>query len=419
MTRWTRRGLFTIGSVGLLGLSVPHGQQTQANPNQLTLNPSSTDPDILIFLFLRGGCDGLNLVAPVNDPHYVAARQAELRLGEHGRQAGLYLKNPPAEADFRLHPRASELKDLYDDGHLAFIHACGLTHGTRSHFEAQDLIERGSLTHHRLHQGWITRYLNQSQLSGHLPVVAMSTHLPTSLQGCTAAVAIPSLEEFEVPGDDLGFTLLKSFYAGPSDPVRQAGSHTLQTVRTLQQSLDLQDEIDQLPSYSYYPDDEGYELGRSLQSVAHLIKLDVGLRVATIDYGDWDTHTEQPDRFPGLVTGLSKALGAFYKDLDQHRHQVTVVIMSEFGRRLKGNESHGTDHGYGNVAMVLGGSVNGGHIYGTWPGLAHEHLDDGTDLAITTDYRQILSEVLVQRLGTPWQTVFPELEAYQPLGLVS
>ena len=125
--------------------------------------------------------------------------------------------------------------------------------------------------------------------------------------------------------------------------------------------------------------------------------MEVGLRAAAIDFGGWDTHQNQPNYFPTLVEQLSTALAAFYNDMSRFHNRLTVVAMSEFGRRLKSNRSSGTDHGHGNVLLALGSGVNGGRIFGTWPGLATEQLDSRADLAVTTDYRTVLCELLARR----------------------
>ncbi|MEM9155523.1 MAG: hypothetical protein AAGB13_10880, partial [Cyanobacteria bacterium P01_F01_bin.33] len=249
MKTWTRRALLATGGASMAGLSGAFLQRksfssmNQPARSRVSLQQTTTavtpngqsDRDILVFLFLRGGCDGLNLVAPVNDPHYIAARPPSLRLTERGEYAGMRLKNPPVDADFRLHASAPELKDLYDDGHLALIHACGLTHGTRSHFEAQELMEWGTADTQRMKQGWIARYLNANQPTGLLPVIAISNGIPTTLRGYADAVAMPALEEFVPPVDEPYEAILQSFHTGGDDPVRQAGALTLNTLSTVQQ----------------------------------------------------------------------------------------------------------------------------------------------------------------------------------------
>ena len=164
-----------------------------------------------------------------------------------------------------------------------------------------------------------------------------------------------------------------------------------------------------------YPE---HEFSNALQTVAWMAKLDVGLQVAALDYGDWDTHSGQADRFREQVKNLAGPLAAFYRDLAERSQRVTVVVMSEFGRRLKANESGGTDHGHGNVMLVLGKGIRGGRLHGAWPGLANDRLDEHADLAITTDYREVLAEVLEKRMKCKTERIFPGWSSQRGLGLV-
>jgi uncharacterized protein (DUF1501 family) len=152
-------------------------------------------------------------------------------------------------------------------------------------------------------------------------------------------------------------------------------------------------------------------LAEQLKTVAQAIKLDLGLRVSTVDFGGWDTHINQAGEIEYMIKNLSSALMAFWRDLGYHRDHVSVVVMSEFGRRLKANEAGGTDHGHGNVMFALGANVKGGKMYGDWPGLANDALDEGADLAITTDYRTVLSELVASHLKfADTKTIFPGFE---------
>jgi uncharacterized protein (DUF1501 family) len=166
-----------------------------------------------------------------------------------------------------------------------------------------------------------------------------------------------------------------------------------------------------------YPKDN--PLSDSLKTVAQTIKLGLGLRVSTVDFGNWDTHVNQAWQLNDQIGMLSAALMAFWRDLGNHRDHVSVVVMSEFGRRLKSNESGGTDHGHGNAMMVLGAKVKGGRMYGKWPGLANDALDEGADLAITTDYRTVLAELMVTHMGfAETAKLFPNFD-YKPLGYLA
>lgn len=391
---------------------------------------SPDDPverDTLVVVFLRGGCDGLNLVAPTADPNYVTARGA-LAIPNTGASAGLPLRNGIAPVDFRLHPKGSALKELYDSNQLAIIHACGMTNGTRSHFDAMDFMERGTPDNRNTSTGWLTRHLESISAEGIMPAVAASSSLPGSLLGSFDAVATTNVSGFKLNGHyrygSQQQTALRAFYNG-ANPLLSAGKTTLDAVDTIQSRLPRDTNGNPLPyvpeNDAEYPSDYYVSgLSNSLKTVAQLIKMDIGLHIATVDFGGWDTHENQSGFFSNQVDGLARALGAFYNDLYRYHGRMTVLVMSEFGRRLKANRSSGTDHGYGNVAMVLGGNVNGGRMYGTWPGLAVEQLDHGVDLAITTDYRRILSEIVVRRLANAsLSTVFPNMGAYRPLCVVN
>ena len=384
----------------------------------------TTRRDILVVVFLRGGCDGLSLVAPVNDPFYKGAR-GELRVEESGQNAGLLLSNTIPGADFRLHPRATLLQSLYINRSLAIVHACGLRNGTRSHFEAMDYMEGGIPESGVPANGWLARYLNSISASGYLPAVAAGTRVPFSMVGFNGAAALTDPASFNLSWNSWRYRsqldqALNAFYSGDS-PVQQAGRTTLTTIARINERLPRDSQgrvIPYTPEMGVrYPGGRGASLGNALRTVASLIKMDIGLLAATVDYGGWDTHEGQGWIFPELVAGLSEALYAFYNDLWRYHDRLTVVVMSEFGRRLKANRSGGTDHGHGNVMLVLGEGIRGGKMYGVWPGLAAEQLDNGVDLAITTDYRAVLAEVLIKRgaLQTVDQ-VFPGFRG-SPLGL--
>ncbi len=378
------------------------------------------DGPLFLSLFLRGGCDGLNLVAPVDDREYVAARTEATRLQEHGPQAGLPLGQGLAKLDFRLHPAASPLKELYDAGDLAIVHACGNPNGTRSHFDAMDLMDRGVAQDKfkSLSSGWLARHLEVVGSRGALSAVAPQNGLPDSLLGAPAAFDVPDLDGLAYGGGPELLASLRKLYAAPSAAAFSGASRGAFRALDTAAGLVPRDAQGALKPYSTKAKYGSGELADALRLVARLVKLDVGLHVAAVDFGGWDTHQAQGDRFPALVAELSRALAGFYDDLSRYRRRLTVVVMSEFGRRLKASESNGTDHGHGNVMLVLGGGINGGRMYGRWPGLAVEQLDNQVDLAVTTDYRAVLGEIVTRRLGDPQLArVFPGFEAESFLGL--
>jgi uncharacterized protein (DUF1501 family) len=248
--------------------------------------------------------------------------------------------------------------------------------------------------------------------------VAPASIPPHSLDGGLGA-AIPKLEEYGIWADDTLVDALRILGQG-SGPAHRAIQRTLATIDRVEDVLPHDSSGDALP---YGPEAGGVygeqPFGHALAVIARLVKLDLGLEVAAIDLDGWDTHSGQPWRMDELVDHLARGLAAFYGDLAAHHGRLSVVVLSEFGRRLRANQSWGTDHGHGSYMFVLGGNVNGGRIHGTWPGLTTAALDHGVDLAATTDYRTVLAEVLMRRAGNPRiGYVFPTLAEYAPLGVV-
>lgn len=372
------------------------------------------DP-ILVVVFLRGGADGLNLISPTADVDYIAARPESLRVLRKGGEAGHAMKDMAADVDFRFHPQAQGLSALYNAGELAVIHASGLTDGTRSHSDAEAKMERAAVNGSA--GGWLGRWFTSQQSEGILPLLAVGS-APDSLRGARNIAVAETLEDLIMArGHDLAPLLRSRLMQG-------FGQHPLLGApiqRLVQLSSTLQGRIMErdgtLKAYTpsvNYPDSD---LASEFKTVARTIKLDLGLRVATIDFGGWDTHESQTASFGKSVDALSAGLQAFWQDLGVEAERVNVVIMSEFGRRLRSNTSGGTDHGYGNAMMVLGAGIKGGQMLGEWPGLAHDALDDRADLAITTDYRHVLAGVMQQHMRVSnMADIFPDFLA-EPMGL--
>jgi uncharacterized protein (DUF1501 family) len=400
------------------------GNLVFANPHES--GPAAANDDIFITVFLRGGCDGLSLVTPYDDPIYVSKR-GSIAVPNQPETYGGALDINPQNSSFSssvgLHPSAGALRELYEGGSLAIVHAAGLNNDTRSHFDAMDYIERGTPNNKNTSTGWLTRHLQVTHPSGMLPMLAAGSAAPNSLLGEPEAVAMNDPRSYGLSGPwqytnnndsrykDAMLNTATKFYNG-DDLVQDAGKRTIETINALRST------VDYVPLTTY----PSGGFGDSLKTIAQMIKLDLGLRVATVDLGGWDHHesegvNETYGPFNRLVAQLAQGLNAFYNDLPNHQGKLTVAVMSEFGRRLGVNQSNGTDHGHGNMMMVLGGQVNGGKVYGTWPGLADEQLDHQQDLAITTDFRTVLSEIVVRRLGnTKLGTVFPSItpDIYSP-----
>lgn len=415
----TRRKFLKMGVAGglCLGYGLPAFAEYSREPAPL-----------LIVLFLRGGCDALSLVAPVNDTDYIAARAPELRVTDNGNQAGLPLANGlSSRVEFRLHPRLGALHELYSSGHLAVIHATGLNNGTRSHFEAQDLIEQGiSSSDSRFNNsGWLARWLTMSTPSNHsIPALSAAPGICSALSGAPSALAIPDLQYgVGLPWGNNGLALLQLLHSEDATKVGRAGRQALEGLAYLDQRLPRQTD-GRIQPYLAAPGthyDANSELGRSLMTIARVARMEVGLQVASLDFGGWDTHENQPGRFANQVAVLDAQLGSFFNDMEAAGRKVTVIALSEFGRRLRSNRSQGTDHGHGGAMLLLGHAVNGGRMYGQWPGLAAGQLDRGVDLAVTTDYRAVLAEVLAKQYLADSATlsrVFPGFSLEAPLGFI-
>ena len=363
---------------------------------------------VLVVIFLRGGADSLSLIAPVSDPDYIAARPESLRVLRSGERPGLLLPAALADTEFRLHPAAPGLAELFGAGDLSLIHATGLREATRSHFDAEARIERGAASPDS--GGWLGRVLAQMAPSGPLPALAVGTSAPESLRGARTAVAPDLADLMLLPGNGWSDTLRARLVAG-------FGTHGALSA-TVDQMLALSDLLGQRiwvdgQARAYAPAEaypENSPLSAPLMTVAQTIKEGLGLRIATVDYGGWDTHADQAGQFEALLSGLSSALMAFWRDLGAHQRDVAVVVQSEFGRRLRSNESGGTDHGRAGAMMVLGPQARGGRLLGRWPGLTNGALEDGADLAVTTDYRDVLADVLAGHMGVAdMGAVFPGL----------
>jgi uncharacterized protein (DUF1501 family) len=397
--------------------------------------------------------DALSLLSPgQNHParaDYEANRDAT-RVPYSGTGAGL----PLGATNWQLHPRAAALKTLYTQGHLALVVGAGQMAPNpvvRSHFEAQANLEIGVGGGTGSGIGWLTRHLMSANLPANVPVpaVSMGSITASSLLGSTEAITMNSGQDFRL---DLGnwpwnsaddyqpaiaglkgvADVLPSLWQSSTLPLAQAGLSALDALN-LFRSINF-------GTYNASSNTGGYQasgganygsggFGLQLQNIAQLVKRNIGLRIATVDLGGWDTHNGQGspansyDYFGNQVQVLNDGLNAFYTDLStdaagNYMKNVSVITVSEFGRRVQENASGGTDHGYGTVMLALGASVNGNQIYGTFPGLASGQLFEGADVAVTTDYRRVLAEALVARLGNAnVGYVFPGYSGYSPLGI--
>jgi len=361
--------------------------------------------DTLLCIFLRGGADGLNIVVPHGDDDYYHLRPT---IGIPRPDDRADRRSIDLDGFFGLHPALDSLHEIYTQGDLAIIQATGSPDETRSHFEAMALMERGAIVDG--FSGWIARHLATLDTGNGsaLRAIGIGDMLPTSLNGSVGATALRSIADYHLQGraERIGNfqNVLRDMYERNNDFLSTAAVQTFNTL----------DVLDRIDSQTYrtkgrpYPDGD---FGQALLTVAQLVKAEVGLEVACIDIVGWDTHVAQggvEGHLGSLLSDLDLGLAAFYEDIQDRMGMVTVVIMSEFGRRARENGGLGTDHGHGNMMMVMGGGVNGGRVYGDWPGLSAERLVGPGDLAITTDFRSVLAEILIKRLNNSrLDEVFP------------
>ena len=373
---------------------------------------------ILVAIFQRGAADGLNIVVPHGEKAYYSLRPTigvprPTSDGEKAPDAAIDL-----DGFFGLHPSLAPLKPLFDLGHLAVVDAVGSPDPTRSHFDAQDFMESGTPGLKGTVDGWLNRGLPPASGPRVSPLRAISLGpvLPRAMRGGRPAIALQNIGDFQVR-DAQSAREFEELYLETSDPVlRATGRETFEAVNLLQA-------IRKTP---YQPGAE-YPRGRfgdSLRQIAQLIKADVGLEVAFADIGGWDHHVNElgqrasEGQLANLLREYGRALGAFWQDMGDRMADVVLVTMSEFGRTVHENGNRGTDHGHANCMFVLGGPVKGGRVYGKWPGLEKEQLYESRDLALTTDFRDVLGELVARHLGNPaLAEVFP---GYDPkyLGLV-
>lgn len=376
-----------------------------ASVPQLLFRPErEANGDVLVVVFLRGAMDGVHTVPPIGDDHYHKQRPT-LAIPEPGKANGAL----NLDGFFGLHPELAPLHELWQARRMAIVHASGSPDRTLSHFEAMQTMERGVSDGNTTASGWLSRHLACQPGANPSPVraLAFGDVLPKSLQGALGATAVRSLKEFRlgVPeGWGAGYrSLLTSFYADGEDPAATAGRSILELLQTLEK---LDPDTYQPERAAKYPDTP---FGRGLRQVAQLIKADVGLEVASVDLEGWDAHVAQVALMTGLMKQLGGGLRALHDDLGDRTRSVTILAMTEFGRRVHENSGLGTDHGRASAMFLLGGGIRGGKVYGKWPGVAPGQLDKDGNLRVTTDYRDILGEIVTKRLGNPKVgQVFPD-----------
>ncbi|HEV2709786.1 MAG TPA: DUF1501 domain-containing protein [Edaphobacter sp.] len=389
----TRRGFMKGGALALVGTSTIPSFLTRSVMAEMTA--AGVNKKKLVVLFQRGAADGLNIVVPYREQNYYAMRPT------------IAIKqNEVIDLDgfFGLHPAMAAFKPLYDQGHLAIVPAAGSPDTTRSHFDAQDYMESGTPGVKSTPDGWLNRALQVESLRekpSAFRAVALGAQIPRTLEGKVQAIALDNVLDFSVGGRGPQASPMSSAFQSMYDQSTDAvlhgtGEETFEAVKMLKAT----DPAHYRPAAGVvYPKTE---FGNSLKQVAQLMKANLGVEAAFSDIGGWDTHQNQGaanGQLASRLTDLSEGIAAFWRDMGQEAENVTLVTMSEFGRTARQNGTGGTDHGHANVMFVLGGQVKGGKVYGKWPGLDNDQLNEGRDLTVTTDFRRVLGEAAYKTLG--------------------
>src|SRR6202047_3210594 len=388
--RISRRYFLKSGGIAMIGMaSLPSFLQRAVAATAAPNNKKK-----MVVLFQRGAMDGLNVVIPFGDPNYYRLRPTiavpEPRSGSSDSAFDL-------DGFFALHPSLGPLQPLFQNGQLAIVQAVGSPDPTRSHFDAQDFMESGTPGLEATDNAWLNRALLSMPEENPSPfrAVAFGPYLPRTLQGTSPAVAISDLKQFKMNGPQQtvegGF---EAMYAQTVDAaMRGVGNETFEAI----------DQLKKINPDSYQPDN-GAEypknrFGQSLQEIAELFKANVGLEVALLDSGGWDHHVNEggvQGELSNLVRDLGPGIAAFHQDMGDRMGEVVFVSMSEFGRTARENGNRGTDHGHANCMFVMGGGVKGGRVYSRWPGMSEGELYQGRDLAVTTDYRSVIGEIMTK-----------------------
>jgi len=382
----TRRYFLKSGGVALASFAAAPSFLVRTALAQTDAGAAGDRP-ILIAIFQRGAADGISMVVPFGDKYYTSVRP-QIAIPEPariGNESALDL-----DGFFALHPALDSLKPIFDDGHLAVVHAVGSPDNTRSHFDAQDYMESGTPGNKSVSDGWLNRYLQTTPAKNTTPfrAVAFEATMPRTLVGPAPSVAMQRVADFGIRGGAATPQIEEMFadlYKDTFDAVKM-----LRTTNPQQYTP---------ASGVQYPSSP---FGQTLQQIAHLVKSKVGLQVAFADIGGWDTHANQGavrGQLANRLKDFGDGLAALYRDLGDRMSNVVIITMTEFGRAIRQNGSGGTDHGHASSLFVAGGPVKGGKVYGKWPGLAPEQLHDGRDLALTTDFRSVFSDVLTSHMG--------------------
>jgi uncharacterized protein (DUF1501 family) len=393
---FSRRYFLKQSGIAMVGLST-----MPAFLQRAVAATSSSGKKQLVVLFQRGAADGLNIVVPFGEPNYYRMRPtiAIPRPRTDSTDAAIDL-----DGFFGLHPSLAPLEALFRKNELAIVHAAGSPDPTRSHFDAQDFMESGTPGIKSTDDGWLNRALDEIPEENTSPfrAVAMGPNLPRMLRGSASAIALPDVKQFKVMAQTPGAGQIaeggfEAMYAQTVDhALRGTGTETFEAIDMLRKADPSKYKLENGANYG------NSRLGQSLQQIGQLLKADIGTEVLFVDCGGWDNHVNEggvQGQLSNLLKDLGQGIAAFRQDMGNRMENIVFVTMSEFGRTAKENGNRGTDHGHANCMFVMGGDVKGGKVYGRWPGLGEGQLNEGRDLALTTDFRSVLGEILQKHAG--------------------
>ena len=416
----TRRVFLRGSAIVMAGMGVAPGWLARAAAT------ASKKRKTLVAIFMRGAADGLNIVVPFGDKRYKELRptlavNSPTPLDSNTAQANFF--NGAAidlDGTFALNGAMQPLKALWDKKQLAIIEATGSSENSRSHFDAQDSMECGT-PGKTTGDGWLNRAMPAAgDESSSMRAVALGNQVPHCLRGGNEVIAVGNLQQFNV-GDQSAAAIMQSMYATtPDASVSRTGKDAFEAMKVIRSIQDTPTTPPAPPVPGGIPLlAQAGDFGRNLQQLARLLKAEAGVEVAFADIVGWDHHGNENQQLPNLLRQFSAGIAAFCQEMGDRMEDVVLVTMSEFGRTVEENGNGGTDHGHGSFMMVIGGPVHGGKVYGKWPGLEREQLFEGRDLAVTTDYREVLSELVRGHLGQQnLSAVFPGFQPGQPLGLL-
>ncbi len=393
-----------LASFGLMSVA-PNFLQQFANAQ--TLTDKNGKKKTLIVIFQRGAVDGLNMVVPYGDSDYYNLRRTIAVQKPNQTDGAVNL-----DGFFGLHPSLKPFEKFWQSKQLAVIHSAGSPNNTRSHFDAQDYMESATPGNKGTRDGWLNRVLQTSQTKQDSPfrTVAMTQQVPRSLIGKYPTIAMTNLADFSIKAGVYSANVQNGFEGvyeqTTKDSLGEAGKETFEAVNYLNRANPSQYRPE---NGAVYPNSK---FGESLLQIGQLVKAGIGLEVAFTEIGGWDTHVNEGSgrgQLANLLRDFGQSIAALTTDLGKRMDDVVILTMSEFGRTAKENGSRGTDHGHGNAMFVIGNAVKGGKVYGDWKGLSSANLNEGTGLAVTTDFRDVFAEISSKHLGNKsFDKIFPD-----------